>query len=377
MRIIRSPANALAKVATKAIEQDPEFVKSIISTFLYLANFPKNRQIQYVSTWSISLLYRLLKAVHTTPYGEELKFDAPLAISVSVGKYCPFSCAGCYSASNSEEIKDLEYSHSFELVAKSEIPCVIITGGEPLLAPDFCNQLSVLLDAGKSLYISTNLKADSLIDLIKRYPYQITLIVPVWGDEIGHDLLRGKGSFERVKYNANICRDLPCDVLVYAMLQDDEDSSGTLAATSRLATNPNTFDVQIMRKIDNQGADGVQQFEVSRLGAAIASLRGLFRNIRVDIPELRALRRFTSAERLLGFKLPGGCTAGSTRMHLNDQGEAMSCFAFDSGDAPKQPQTVVQDLDEQWRDIQSCATNKGGCACPAETSESARSGASG
>ena len=86
-----------------------------------------------------------------------------------------------------------------------QTPFVLLTGGEPLADPMLISGLTILLDAGKMVYVATNASIDRYLPLAERYRQRLAFLFSIWGARVSHNERRGANSFERVERN---CRSL-------------------------------------------------------------------------------------------------------------------------------------------------------------------------
>lgn len=274
----------------------------------------------------------LSRALLDTPYGQPLKFDCPLVISLSVTTNCPFACVNCYSQSGlgNSGTADIDLD-IFRRVAEIEAPFVLLTGGEPAASRNIEQGLKILLSAGKRVYLSTNASVHVFENVLAEWPSRLTITIPVWGHEDEHDRLRGTGSFQRVVRNLSDLNEKGLVVTVLAVLNGP--GFGAIEATTELARRFTIDMVRVTRKMEvgRFKADGIAAAGAdftAGLDARISKLEPLLRYVSVEIPEYRPANN-TWLNRLFGIPVSNSCAAGAWMMHVDHRGFAFPCFTFE------------------------------------------------
>ncbi|MBU1195395.1 MAG: methyltransferase domain-containing protein [Proteobacteria bacterium] len=127
---------------------------------------------------------------------------------------CNLSCRHCMFSCSPKERQTLEitqflsgFTQAFDLGCRT----FFLTGGEPMVHPEFKQICSLILDksAENRLVILTNgMCIDSFMPFLSRLPQdRLHLQVSLDGNQESHDRIRGNGSFEKVLSNLkDICR---------------------------------------------------------------------------------------------------------------------------------------------------------------------------
>lgn len=136
-------------------------------------------------------------------YGSH-EYWTPDLLSVEITHKCPLRCKHCFLSAGSGESMEMS---TWKTIAKSifamHIPQVQLTGGEPLLHPEFFNMLDDLLKNDVTVHVFTSgvVWSDELFDKFKSYTERkkkILFQVSLDGLAEYHDAFRGvRGSFER------------------------------------------------------------------------------------------------------------------------------------------------------------------------------------
>jgi MoaA/NifB/PqqE/SkfB family radical SAM enzyme len=290
----------------------------------------------------------IARAIADTPYGQPLRFECPLIVTVAVSDYCPFACANCYSNAGAGFRATEQEAASFEKLAVSKTPLVLLTGGEPMAAAATRPGVLRLLDAGKVVFVSTNASIEGYVDLAARHPLLI-FILPIWGNRKGHDEQRGPRSFERVTQNLQRLKRVGRRGWILVVLNGTDLSA--LDEVMRLAEMYQISLVRITRKVRVGREDGnspeVTTAFVRAVREAAARLKRFVPNVVVDLPETRTERGWAFITSALGIPHYRSCAAGNWMMHVDPGGNAYPCYTFEGGTAARVP--VMASVADQWR----------------------------
>jgi MoaA/NifB/PqqE/SkfB family radical SAM enzyme len=293
----------------------------------------------------------ILEAIVDTPYGEPLKLSEPLFVTLSTSQYCPIGCANCYS--NSQKDHDDRTNDRFlsncRQVAESRSPTIAILGGEPFLHPDLVEGVNVLTRAGKGVSVATNWKVSR--EQLHRFQDRqlVSMLLSLWGDRSKHDALRGRGSYERIVANARAASEfgMKCSLLVVANDMDLEIFDEAEALLKREA-----FDVvQVTRRIavGRRGEPNLgDRWNNGTFVERARALRRYSRQLIMDWPELRPVRKRRAAARVFGIAPFVGCGAGSWLWHLDSRGEGHACPVSEGAGTSGRRHNALNFL-EAWR----------------------------
>jgi MoaA/NifB/PqqE/SkfB family radical SAM enzyme len=301
-----------------------------------------------------SLVRVLATAIVRSPYGTPLDLHLPLVLSVSAGTYCPFKCANCYSASSAEGDDQAALgsmsARMAEIIA-SDVPIVLITGGEPLAFAETRTWVRAAADVGKWVYVFTNASVESYLDLAVRYRENLEFVFSVWGAREKHNELRGAKSFERIERNLRLLNDRGRrgNLLIVMTTWDP----ALLEQAFDLAEQ---FDIDHLRVVRRIGVGRTESAKRLQLSSAMAQelrcWRGrIKRHVRtalIDIPELRAARGASMLKLLFGIAPFASCAAGAWTMHMDSRGRASSCFAQEKAANAALPGASMVD---QWQGL--------------------------
>jgi MoaA/NifB/PqqE/SkfB family radical SAM enzyme len=372
VRFLRNSANNLLRATLPDLQEaDSKTVGAAFGWARWLAarvGMPLPKHIDETIIRNIADIVG--RAVIDTEYGQPLRFESPLFVTLAASDYCPFACANCYSRSGGGRGAASPGTNlaTFEKVARSRAPFVLITGGEPLAAPDIRDGLEVLLDAGKLVRVSTNAFVGTLLDLAEGFRSTLSFVLPIWGTRKRHDELRGARSFERVERNLEALnsRALPAHLLVVVPDNDLSlfDDVNVLRQRYRISTIRVSRKVRVGR-LDDAKAPLSSDF-CRRLIDQVRRLQRRGASVLLDIPELRGSRGDLLIQKLLGIPHYQSCSAGNWMMHFDHDGAAYPCFTFE-GEGRFRVEAGLS-LNDQWRRVKEVRAALGrGDACVGES----------
>jgi MoaA/NifB/PqqE/SkfB family radical SAM enzyme len=324
------------------------FLSSVVKTL----GIPMPRELD--SRFVTNFASIVARALINTPYGRPLELDCPLVVTLSVTAFCPFSCTNCYSDSRNllPDQRALDRTRlSIEKILLSQIPIVVITGGEPLSTPITRSCVAAAADAGKWVFVSTNASIENHLELIDRYSNNLVFVLPIWGRREQHNKLRGARSFERVERNLELLNSRGQRGHLFVVLSETD--LGIFDEVDRLVRKFAIAHVRVVRKIgvgrQSRSAIELDSVIVQALRSRLRSLKPFVEWIMVDIPELRDHRNKSALQSILGIPSYTSCAAGRWMMHLDSSGGAYSCFSVEGTGARSVASGLT--ISEQWQQV--------------------------
>jgi uncharacterized Fe-S cluster-containing radical SAM superfamily protein len=135
----------------------------------------------------------------TTALQGQSRFVA--AVSLQVTRRCNLRCNHCYLSCGPSDHRELPTSLCLDLVKQLSdlaVPCLAITGGEPLMHSGFIEIVQLAADLGMRVKVNSNgtLWPNVADELNPSDLFEVR--VSVDGDEVTHDTRRGSGTFGAV-----------------------------------------------------------------------------------------------------------------------------------------------------------------------------------
>lgn len=165
-------------------------------------------------------------------YAKASRFKIPLSGTFELSPVCNFSCKMCYVRKTRQEVaaspRSILTLEDWRRIAREARDAglleLLLTGGEPLLWPDFWTLYEELVDMGLLVSVNTN---GSLIDeaaiarFRKRPPRKISITLYGAGDETYYRLCGVKGVFSQVDKAIRGLRDAGIEVKLNCSLTPD------------------------------------------------------------------------------------------------------------------------------------------------------------
>ena len=326
--------------------------------------------------WLLDAAYILADSVARTPFGEPLRLTWPLILTVGVSDSCPYQCQFCYSDALPKSSKsarlDLE---TFERIAESPVPHVILSGGEPMLYDGIENAIECLLDSGKNVYIATHAPASRLKRVFEKYPGSATVLYSLWGTRERHEAVRGPGSFQALWNNLRQLQDMPVYGSLNCLIAREDLSALDAAAEIRDAFDIHRVFVSRVLGVGRQ-SEPISQPDapyIRNLEAKLAQVRRSRFDTMVNVPELSTSSpQRKLGERLLtflGIEWCDGCSAANWAMHIGPSGSYYPCFGFETS-RPVGTLGLHKSLREAWHEVRDHRATLGATqGCLAESSQ--------
>jgi MoaA/NifB/PqqE/SkfB family radical SAM enzyme len=130
-------------------------------------------------------------------------------LDLHIVDYCQLNCKHCYlNKGNSVMSLDMIRDVSTDFL-QTGFPLpqsfIVLTGGDPLLHPEFTKVCRIIRDLGCSISLSTNgMLVPQYVTVFKAGD---SIQVSIDGDEETHDYIRGEGSYKKALKALNILRD--------------------------------------------------------------------------------------------------------------------------------------------------------------------------
>jgi MoaA/NifB/PqqE/SkfB family radical SAM enzyme len=338
MRYLRLLANSILRGGLNALNGAPQpaMQRAIESVVRLLAPLDNTLLQEPHGAALIAGMRIVAEAIITTPYGQALKFPAPLLITVGPSSFCPYACSNCYSSSGREG-QSPSHQRSlaiFTRIAKSRSPFVMISGGEPLSMSNINAYIEMLLDARKFVYLATNASIRPLTSLLREHRSHLFVFLSLWGDQARHDQIRGSGSYDRLKRNLSTLNGFGLPGRLLVVLSDCDFS--IFDAVDEIVRSSKVRTVIVLRKLSigryEKSAFAITTDFVARLRHRVNTIRPHVNELYFDIPEFRGLddaKRPSRFHNLLGIAAHDECSAGNWMMHLDADGGAFPCYSFE------------------------------------------------
>lgn len=254
-----------------------------------------------------------------------LKDMAPLLVQVELTEACNLKCRFCYNSQNPRFNKNA--LEMLERLADYGVMQVTLTGGEPLLHPDFFDILAKATELFPNVMILSNgtLMDEKTVAHIHEYNV-LSVSISVHGDKDMHEFLTGvPGSYDRSigALREFLRRDR---IPVASNFVLNAANMGQLSSTiGRLGDIGLDF-MTITRFIPVGIGKGARELSLSQ-NELIQSLRVIHEHLRLNIPphiEVAEATPFCAVPSELRY-LANTCSYGYDRFYLDVDGNLMVC----------------------------------------------------
>lgn len=150
--------------------------------------------------------------------------SAPRIVILMMTRRCNLRCLHCSADSEQFSRGDLSTNELLSIIeelARCKIFRVVLTGGEPLIHPDFDRVCRAIVERPLHLQINTNatLVVPRVADALARLPRRPVMSVSIDGVTAEtHDAIRGAGSFVRMKRGVELLRTAGLRVRMFMVL---------------------------------------------------------------------------------------------------------------------------------------------------------------
>ena len=156
-------------------------------------------------------LKKIKKEIENIEYYEDnISLDFPLKVQWKITNRCNLHCKHCYLGNlDFYELKEEQLMKVAKMIAESNVFEVTITGGEALMVKSLHKIVAYLIKSDIKVNIFTNaiLLNDFNDNLEKELNYtpmdKLDYFVSIDGMEKAHDLIRGKGNFDKTISNVS------------------------------------------------------------------------------------------------------------------------------------------------------------------------------
>lgn len=285
---------------------------------------------------------------------------APLNGSIELLPLCNMNCDMCYVRMSREEMEQKGRLRTAEEwialgreMARAGVLFLLLTGGEPLLFPDFKKLYIELKRMGMILTINTN---GTLIDeewaafFGQHKPRRVNITLYGTDNKTYETLCHYPGGFDKTKKGIRLLREQGVDVKIGgSVTKSNLSDMERILETGRELDIPVRMDTYMMPGVRERGRPFNQQSRLSPEQAAAARNQALKAELGPALWPQYVEQALYRVERG-GENNPGrhvSCMAGSCSFAINWQGEMRPCVMLTEPAAP----VFETGFDAAWREI--------------------------
>lgn len=266
------------------------------------------------------------------------KTRTPINGSLELLPLCNMNCDMCYVRLSREEMKTQgrlrtleEWLEVGEQMKKAGVLFLLLTGGEPLLYPDFQELYLKLKDMGMILTINTN---GTLIDekmaefFGKNKPRRINITLYGSDEAAYENLCHYPGGFAKVIHGIKLLKNQGVDVKIGGSLtKANKDDVEQLIAIGKELDVPVRIDTYMMPAVRERSKPYNLQSRLCPEEAAWARVQALRGEMGEELFAQYMEQVLFQVEHIVCEKVPGhmSCLAGKCSFTINWQGEMRPC----------------------------------------------------
>ena len=299
----------------------------------------------------------------------------PISGTFELLPICNMDCHMCYIRITREEMNRQgqmltakQWLQIAEQAAKKGTLFLLLTGGEPLLHPEFSEIYQGLRSLGMCITINTNgtLITEKLADLWqKNLPRRINISLYGSSDELYGKLCKNPKGFSQVMYGIQLLKERKIPVKLNCTLtpenRDDMDQIIRLSEELEVPVSTPTYLFPPGRKISNTLCGAISNtYRLSPKEAASEQVKAIYRAFHEDIDYEQNLQSILDdikekeknrKERGSDILPPGGflCSAGASSFWVNWKGEMTPCGMMQT---PSR-NLLEQGFEESWEAIKN------------------------
>ncbi|WP_207263977.1 radical SAM protein [Desulfovibrio sp. Huiquan2017] len=296
------------------------------------------------------------------------KHNVPITGEFEITTNCNYKCIHCYATLDRRRC-DVDYDF-FVLICnqlrKAGCMFLLITGGEPLIHPDFDDMWKYAHKLGfkLSLFSNGSLFSERYIDLLREFPPEVVEVSVYSTKEDVHKAITGRGLYTEVKNLTMLKGYVEKLVVKTPLLSLNVDEIGTIQGIANRHELSFRMDA-IVHPTLNQNTSPTKFRVPYKVAAQLA----------MEDPEMQRQLRHSFSHNTLPFATDGlkfPCSAGKYSFHVDPEGYLNLCSIYRNTDL----NLHEMPFSDAWRDLSilgaspcgeikiKCDTCRLKCICP-------------
>ena len=265
----------------------------------------------------------------------------PINGSIELLPLCNMNCDMCYVRLSPSEMEAQGRLHSLDewLHVAQEMKdagtlFLLLTGGEPLLYPDFKQLYLNLKDMGFVITINTNgtLIDETWADFFgKHKPRRINITLYGADDQVYRDLCHYPGGFDKVMHAVNLLKEREVDVkLSSSLTRANQNDMARIIDLGEELGIPVRVDTYMMPAVRERNRPYNEQSRLDPVSAARVRIQALKQEMGKELFEEYVRKIVFEVEHILPEDGPGKvhCLAGNCSFTINWQGYLRPCVVM-------------------------------------------------
>lgn len=290
------------------------------------------------------------------------QFKAPFSAQLELTTECNHRCIHCYNHWRSKSslcatLNESEIESIIINLKKSEVPNLLITGGEPMLYPELmfkafelCEKLGLKCSLNSNLTLVT----DEIAQNLKKFKINVLTSILSFDPEIHDSITSSKGSFRRLIEGIKVLlkNKVPIGVNMVVM----QKNVNQIYETGKFVHNLGVDTFRATKVHPAQGSSGFEKLKLSpeKIFVIFDELLRLENDfgLRVDSLTTYPICLLKDLDRYGKFLLKRSCSAGKTGCTIGADGQIRPCGHSDHkyGNAIKESIVDLWPRLKEWRD---------------------------
>jgi len=290
------------------------------------------------------------------------QFKSPFSAQLELTTECNNHCIHCYNHwrkgySVDNTLKESEIEAIIRNLKKSEVPSLLITGGEPMLYPELmfkAFELSEKMGLKCSLNSNLTLVTEEIAKELKRFKSNVLTSILSFDSKLHDSITSSKGSFERLLEGIKILQryKVPIGANMVVMQQN----MNQIYETGKFMHNLGVYTFRATKVHPAQGSTGFEKLKlpsekISFIFDELLRLKNDF-GLKVDSLTTYPICLLKDLERYGQFLLKRSCSAGKTGCTIGADGQIRPCGHSDHkyGNAISESILDIWPRLKEWRD---------------------------
>lgn len=290
------------------------------------------------------------------------QFKAPFSAQLELTTQCNHKCIHCYnhwrkSSSVDKTLNESEIEAIIRNLKESEVPSLLITGGEPMLYPELmfrAFELSEEMGLKCSLNSNLTLVNEETAKKLKRFKINVLTSILSFDADLHDSITSSKGSFERLIRGIKILQRY--DVPIGANMVVMQKNLNQIYETGKFVHDLGIDTFRATKVHPAQGSSGFENLKlpsekISFIFDELLRLKNDF-SLKVDSLTTYPICLLKDLERYGQFLLRRSCSAGKTGCTIGADGQVRPCGHSDHkyGNAISESILDIWPRLEEWRD---------------------------
>lgn len=290
------------------------------------------------------------------------QFKSPFSAQLELTTECNHKCIHCYNhwrkcSSEDKTLNESEIEAIIVNLKESEVPSLLITGGEPMLYPDLmfkAFEVSEKMGIKCSLNSNLTLVTEDIAKKLKRFKSNVLTSILSFDGKLHDSITTSQGSFRRLLEGIKILQRY--EVPIGANMVVMQKNVNQIYATGKFVHDLGIDTFRATKVHPAQGSSGFEKIKlppekISVIFDELLRLKSDF-GLKVDSLTTYPICLLKDLERYGEFLIKRSCSAGKTGCTIGADGQIRPCGHSDYkyGNAIKESILDIWPRLKEWRD---------------------------